>query len=66
MSDFIMVLELKTLGRISRGAFENFTTGIMFGFSYTRQGTDKLMNILLAKLLRISPPVKYLGTQFCG
>ena len=55
MSDFNMVLELKMFGKISRGAFENFTTGIIFGFSYTRRGTDKLMNILLAKLLRISP-----------
>ena len=43
------------LGNISEGAFENFTTGIVFGFSYTRRGTDKLMNILLAKLLRFSP-----------
>jgi hypothetical protein len=37
------------------GSFENFTTGTLFGFSYTRRGTDKLMNILLAKLLRIFP-----------
>ena len=55
MSDFNTVLDLKMFGKNSRGAFENFITGIIFGFSYTRRGTDKLMNILLAKLLRISP-----------